>query len=119
MPLGDKSGPNGQGPLTGRRRGFCTGNDQPGYTSDAPGRGMGRGANFGGGFGRGAGNGFGTGRGMGYGRGFGRGRGYAWNAGYQNQPANSQDEAGMLKAESQRLERKLKAIKKRLEALGN
>ncbi|MDA3819409.1 MAG: DUF5320 domain-containing protein [Candidatus Delongbacteria bacterium] len=102
MPLGDKSGPNGQGSLTGRRLGFCTGNNQPGYASDTPGRGKGRG-----GFRRGAGNGIG----MGY------GRGYAWNAGYQNQPVNTQDEAGMLKAESQRLESELKAIKKRLDEL--
>ncbi|MGM0650423.1 MAG: DUF5320 domain-containing protein [Bacteroidota bacterium] len=117
MPLGDKSGPNGQGPMTGRRLGFCTGNDQPGYTSDAPGRGMGRGANVGGGFGRGAGRGFGMGRGMAYGRGFGRGRGYARNAGYEDPPMSPKDEANMLKAESKRLEDELKAINGRIDEL--
>ncbi|MFW5805720.1 MAG: DUF5320 domain-containing protein [Bacteroidales bacterium] len=111
MPIGDKTGPNGQGPLTGRRMGFCTGNDQPGNMSDAPGRGMGRG----GGFGRG--RGFGSGQGMNYGRGLGRGRGYAWNAGYQNPAIDKEGEANMLKTEGQRLENELKAIKKRLEEL--
>ncbi len=110
MPRGDKTGPNGQGPLTGRKMGFCTGNNQPGFMSDAPGRGMGRR----GGFGRGSDVGS---QSMSYGRGLGRGRGYAWNAGYQNPAMDEKGEANMLKAESQRLESELNAIKKRLEAL--
>ena len=31
MPQGDKNGPMGMGPMTGRRMGLCSGNDQPGY----------------------------------------------------------------------------------------
>jgi len=31
MPRGDRMGPDGKGPLTGRRMGFCQGYDQPGY----------------------------------------------------------------------------------------
>jgi len=31
MPGGDKSGPQGEGPLTGRQAGYCSGNEQPGY----------------------------------------------------------------------------------------
>jgi hypothetical protein len=31
MPKGDKSGPVGQGPMTGRAEGFCTGHPSPGY----------------------------------------------------------------------------------------
>ena len=117
MPLGDKTGPNGQGVMTGRRQGYCTGNEQAGYMSDTPGRGMGRGAGMGGGFGRGFGNGMG--RGMASGRGFGRGMGRG--AGFFNTPAeynqNPEDEARMLDAESKRLEQELDAIRKRRDEL--
>lgn len=30
MPGGDKSGPQGEGPRTGRQAGYCSGNDLPG-----------------------------------------------------------------------------------------
>ena len=30
MPGGDRTGPTGSGPMTGRRMGFCVGNDEPG-----------------------------------------------------------------------------------------
>ena len=33
MPRGDGTGPQGQGPRTGRGAGFCAGTDQPGYVS--------------------------------------------------------------------------------------
>ncbi|MCF7876688.1 DUF5320 domain-containing protein [Candidatus Bipolaricaulota bacterium] len=51
MPRGDRTGPAGQGPKTGRGLGYCTGYSAPGYTKGRP-----RG---GGGFGRGRGRGFG------------------------------------------------------------
>jgi len=35
MPRGDKRGPEGAGPMTGRALGYCAGNDQPGFTADA------------------------------------------------------------------------------------
>lgn len=63
MPGGDKTGPAGAGPRTGRSLGYCAGYDRPGYA---------QGGGFGGGFGRGRG----FGRGMGLGRGFSFGRGY-------------------------------------------
>ena len=47
MPQGDKTGPNGQGPMTGRRMGFCTGANAPGCMNTGFGRGMGRGRGFG------------------------------------------------------------------------
>ena len=50
MPFGDKTGPLGQGPMTGRGQGFCAGNAVPGSFNSAPGFGMGRGG--GGGRGR-------------------------------------------------------------------
>jgi len=50
MPGGDKTGPLGRGPLTGRGAGYCTGNDRPGSFEPGPGGGRRRG-----GFGRGRG----------------------------------------------------------------
>jgi hypothetical protein len=64
MPGGDRTGPMGLGPMTGRAAGYCAGFGMPGYANPAPGRG------FGMGFGRGRGLG-----GRGFGMGFGRGRG--------------------------------------------
>ena len=55
MPRGDKTGPNGEGPMTGRQQGYCSGNDSPGYA--VSGRGLGK--NFGRGLGRGFRKGFG------------------------------------------------------------
>ncbi len=69
MPGGDRTGPLGLGPRTGRGLGYCSGYNRPGFMTRAFGwLGFGR---FGG-FGRG-----GRGRGMGRaGRGMGRGRGW-------------------------------------------
>ena len=39
MPRGDQTGPEGLGPMTGRKMGCCTGYDTPGFTK--PGRGAG------------------------------------------------------------------------------
>ncbi len=33
MPLGDGTGPNGLGPMTGRGAGFCTGSKNAGYVN--------------------------------------------------------------------------------------
>ncbi|MCK5450097.1 DUF5320 domain-containing protein [Candidatus Pacearchaeota archaeon] len=43
MPQGDKTGPTGQGPMTGRRMGSCAGNDMPRSRNFGMGRGLGRG----------------------------------------------------------------------------
>lgn len=51
MPRGNRTGPDGMGPMTGRGMGFCAGYDQPGFMN-GPGGGMGRGRGFGGGGGR-------------------------------------------------------------------
>ena len=64
MPGGDRTGPLGMGPRTGRAAGYCSGSGMPGY------------ANFG--FGRGYGMGYGRGRGFGRGRGPGMGYGRGW-----------------------------------------
>jgi len=73
MPLGDRTGPLGLGPMTGRAAGFCAGYPVPGYLNPIPGRGwfgVGRG-----GFPRGGERGRTFGGGFGFGRGRGRGRG--------------------------------------------
>ena len=46
MPLGDKTGPRGKGPKTGRGLGYCAGNDRPG--ADVPRVRRGRGRRIGG-----------------------------------------------------------------------
>lgn len=67
MPQGDRTGPMGAGPMTGRAAGYCVGTGTPGLAT------MGGGRGYGMGFGRGGGGG--GGRGRGFGRGFGRGMG--------------------------------------------
>jgi hypothetical protein len=57
MPRGDRTGPSGLGPMTGRAVGYCAGYPFPGFMN--PTRSFGRG--------------LGRGRGRGWGRGFGRG----------------------------------------------
>jgi len=41
MPQGDGTGPNGQGAMTGRGRGFCAGFNMPGFMNPGLGRGRG------------------------------------------------------------------------------
>lgn len=103
MPGGDRTGPSGMGPMTGRGAGFYTGNNVPGFMNLAFNRGMG----------------FGLGRGRG--RGFGRGWGYGWaNPGYPNAtlPVNLQaDELSALKNQAKYLNETLQAISSRINDL--
>ena len=69
MPRGDRTGPEGLGPMTGRAAGYCAGYDVPGFANPVGGRG-------------------GFGRGMGYGRGFRRGFGYNQRGFYPGQYPN-------------------------------
>jgi hypothetical protein len=108
MPSGDRTGPMGQGPRTGRALGFCSEYDTPGFTK-----------RFGGSIGRGFGFGRGRGRGMGY----GRGRNFGWPfSGFfygfpGTQPVSKDDEIKMLKAQAENLKRNQKDIEKRLSEL--
>jgi len=43
MPGGDRTGPMGLGPMTGRAAGYCAGYPVPGFVNPIPGRGRGRG----------------------------------------------------------------------------
>jgi hypothetical protein len=70
MPLGDRTGPRGLGPMTGRAMGYCGGYPEPGCMNPGPWFGFSRG--------------YGFGRGYGRGRGFGRGRN--WQRGGRMMP---------------------------------
>jgi hypothetical protein len=108
MPRGNLTGPMGLGSQTGRRAGFCAGNDTPGYSNRAEGigsgKGLGRRINFGGsrqcgGFGRR--NRFFT-------------RGLASRSGLNSDP---EVEKSALKSQFEFLQTKMDAIKQRLEEL--
>ncbi|MCD6329427.1 MAG: DUF5320 domain-containing protein [Candidatus Cloacimonetes bacterium] len=113
MPRGDRTGPNGMGPMTGRAAGFCAGYDRPGYMNPAGGQGY-----YGRGYGRGMG--FGYGRGLGRGRGYGRGFAPAYPVAYAPYPASAQaenekdyleNELNMLKEDMKHIEARLNEIK--------
>jgi len=112
MPRGDRTGPLGQGPRTGRAAGYCSGYQVPGYMNPGGGRGLG--------FGRG----MGRGRGMGYGRGFGRGWAYGapgsgWysGGGWGAAPPAPEGELDALKSEAAGLDQALKDIRGRIAEL--
>ena len=48
MPRGDRTGPMGAGPMTGRGAGWCAGYERPGFAASTPGRGLGLGYRGGG-----------------------------------------------------------------------
>jgi len=47
MPQGDRTGPEGQGPMTGRAMGSCAGFNMPGFVNPRFARGLGRGRGIG------------------------------------------------------------------------
>jgi len=103
MPLGDRTGPLGLGPKTGRGQGYCSGFPYPGYMNPGyPGLGLGRG--------------FGFGRGYGRGMGFGRGRGWR-RAGFFPNIYSGEQEIDLLQTESDILKKQLEEINKRLDEL--
>ena len=114
MPGGDRMGPMGMGPMTGRAAGYCAGYDVPGYMNP------------------------GLGRGFGFGRGGGWGRGYRWRnwyhatglpgwarfgpaPGWGAPPAwgapTKEQEAEGLKAQAELLQEQLNAVQKRIDEL--
>ena len=93
MPRGDRTGPNGNGPMTGRRMGYCAGNDRPGYTEGN--------YNYGRGFGGG-----------GFRRGFGGG--YGFRGGYSNDFVPNVSEKTLLENEIKILKDQLGSLEKQL-----
>jgi len=109
MPRGDRTGPMGQGPMTGRAAGYCAGYNVPGYMNPVGGRSF---------FGRG----LGLGRGLG--RGFGRGyypypyTGYVPYYPYPTPtPYTPENEKQVLENELKIMKDEMKSIEKRLEEL--
>lgn len=127
MPAGDRTGPGGMGPMTGRGMGYCGGYDAPGWASRGPGQRLyGRGGRSGGpGFGRGGG-------GWGYRHwyhatglprwargqrfvGFGVPPAAAYGA--PDAPPSREQEMEMLKDEAEWLQEQLNAINQRMDEL--
>ncbi len=119
MPAGDGTGPMGQGPMTGRGAGYCTGFDAPGYANPLPGRGFGMG--WGRGYGRGGGRGRGFGRGWrrnwGYGPAWGPPAPWAYDYGPYAAPPTPAQETEALRAQAEWLKEQLDAITTRIEEL--
>ena len=103
MPRGDRTGPQGEGPMTGRQLGYGAGYDSPGYTK---GSGMSMGRGF-----------FGRGRAF-----FGQGRGYRffWNRSDVPAPSESitqADDLNSLRSEVEGLKTSLSSILDKLNEL--
>ncbi len=118
MPGGDRRGPRGMGPRTGRGLGYCAGSDRPGYQTDAAPAAGGWGFHRAGG-GRGFGQGFGYGRGYGHGAGFGHGfgRGLGWGfhrayGAYDGPAYTAEEEVADLKTQIKILEDRIARINK-------
>jgi len=95
MPRGDRTGPLGEGSMTGRRQGYCAGYDRPGFS-------------------------LGAGRGLGLGLGFrGRGRGFYWFRRGVPLPEETSrsDELSDIRADVNSLKNSLSSILERLKSL--
>jgi hypothetical protein len=101
MPRGDRRGPVGLGPMTGRAAGYCAGYSVPGYMNPIPGR-------------------------FGFGRGWGRGRAFGWSGigypGYYPEAPyfpgiSPEEEEKMLRQQAEAMESQLEEIQKRLQEL--
>lgn len=108
MPRGDRTGPRGTGPMTGRATGYCTGYPMPGYADPVGGRAFG----YRGGGGRGWRNCYYATGLPGWAR-----AGYppaANAAAYTAAPQTPEQEATFLRAEADRLKAALGQIEQRL-----
>ena len=106
MPRGDKTGPNGNGPKTGRALGYCVGNNQAGFENNTIGLGRGNGR------GLGRGNRYGNGNGYGRGMGFGFQQHGASNLVDVSEKTLVENEINILKDQLLKLEEKLETLKK-------
>lgn len=118
MPRGDRTGPEGEGAMSGRGAGFCGGFEGPGSASPLPGRGLGR---FFGGWGRGFGAHGGGGRGRGWRHQFGAAGppGRMWGAwfGVPSPEEEADAEKRGLETAARALRTELESVEKRLQEL--
>ena len=98
MPGGDRTGPLGEGPLTGRRLGYCAGFDRPGFMNVR--------SNWGGGYGRRFRGGY-TGRGPGLGFRHRYGDLYRWEPDEVSEKTLIENEIRILKDQLSSLEDRL------------
>ncbi len=103
MPRGNRMGPSGEGPNTGRGMGYCAGNDHPGYMNSSP--------NWGGGYGRRFRGGPGNGRGAGFGFRGGMGN-------YYDEGVSDVSEKTLVENEIRILKDQLSALEGRLSGIG-
>jgi hypothetical protein len=103
MPRGDRTGPIGEGPKTGRQMGYCVGNDQPGFMyQNSSGRSR-LGKGFRGGFS------YGRGSGLGFRHGYGN-YNYGGNIPDVSEKTMVENEIRILKAQLSSLEERLSKI---------
>lgn len=116
MPRGDRTGPEGMGPMSGRGMGYCAGYGAPGYMNPGPGYGRGRGYGYGYGRGRGFRGGRGGWRYPVYG---GPAYGYppAWDVPPVAPRWTAEDEAAALKQQADMLQNTLADINRRIDEL--
>jgi hypothetical protein len=111
MPRGDRTGPMGLGPMTGRGAGYCSGFGMGGYSNVLPGRGFGAGLGWGrglwgrGGGGRGWRNWF-------YATGLPGWMRFGGTAPFQRPDPESEKQA--LRSQAEALQSELEFLKKRL-----
>ena len=111
MPRGDRTGPYGEGPKTGRQMGFCVGNEQPGFAYQNEYRGIGFGRQFRGGFGPGRGS-VGLGRVAGFGFRHGQERFFMGRSAEVSEKTLIDNEIRILKDQLSALEERLSKIAK-------
>jgi hypothetical protein len=109
MPRGDKTGPNGLGPMTGRAAGYCAGYSIPGYANPTIGYGRGMARRLR----RGAGRGFGR-RGL-----FPVSRPIVQTASPKQEIAALEDYQKQLEEEKNQIKKEEENIKSRIEELKN
>lgn len=112
MPYGDRTGPMGVGPRSGRGFGYCSGSGRPGYMAGSRRRGGYGAAGYGESFGRG--QGFGAAR-------TGRRHRFFARAGFAAEPygePTKEEELAGLREEASWLNDRIEAVNKRIEELG-
>lgn len=113
MPRGDRTGPMGMGPMTGRAAGYCAGYPVPGYMNPGPGFGPGMGRGW-----RGGGRGW---RNMYYATGLPGWARFGYAAPGVVPPVygapTTEQETAALKTQADLLQKQLDAINRRLEEL--